>query len=152
MFALFYRLIHLRRDKMGKADRGKVWLGVSGLLINEKNEWLVVNKKYGGLKGKWSLPAGFVEQDETADEAIIREVKEETGLSCRVKEMIGLRTGVIKGEISDNMVIFLLEADTNQTIVIEDKELDDVNLWITGTYSSSTNFSHDSVYMGEPQS
>ncbi|ASV68466.1 MULTISPECIES: NUDIX domain-containing protein [Cytobacillus] len=111
---------------MGKVDRGKVWLGVSGLLINEKNEWLVVNKKYGGLKGKWSLPAGFVEQDETADEAIIREVKEETGLACRVKEMIGLRTGVIKSEISDNMIIFLLEADTNQAIVIEDKELDDV--------------------------
>lgn len=111
---------------MGKADRGKVWLGVCGLLINEKNEWLVVNKTYGGLKGKWSLPAGFVERDETADEAIIREVKEETGLSCRVKEMIGLRTGVIKNEISDNMVIFLLEADVNQAIVKEEKEIDDV--------------------------
>ena len=113
-------------DKMAKSDRGKVWLGVSGLLMNEKNEWLVVKKKYGGLKGKWSLPAGFVEPNETVDEAIIREMKEETGLSCHVKAMIGFRTGVIKNEISDNMVIFLLESDLKDTILIEEKELFDV--------------------------
>ncbi len=60
----------------------------------------------------WSIPAGFVEGDETADQAAIREVKEETGIDCRVEGMIGFRTGVLKGEISDNMGIFLLDAYT----------------------------------------
>ena len=65
--------------------RGKVWLAVSGLVKSTEGQWLVVKKRYGGLKGKWSLPAGFVDEGETADEAVIREVKEETGIDCTVK-------------------------------------------------------------------
>lgn len=92
-----------------KAKRGKVWLAVGGLVKSSQGHWLVVKKRYGGLKGKWSLPAGFVDEGETADEAVVREVKEETGIDCVVKGLIGLRTGVISEEISDNMLVFLLE-------------------------------------------
>jgi 8-oxo-dGTP pyrophosphatase MutT (NUDIX family) len=107
-----------------KTDRGKVWLAVAGLVINEHGEWLVVKKKYGGLKGKWSLPAGFVDEGETADEAVIREVKEETGLTCRVDQLLGVRTGVIKHEISDNMIMFLLhQTKPEESIVIQENEL-----------------------------
>jgi len=107
-----------------KTDRGKVWLAVAGLVINTHGEWLVVKKKYGGLKGKWSLPAGFVDEGETADEAVIREVKEETGLTCRVDQLLGVRTGVIKHEISDNMIMFLLQQTVlEERIVIQENEL-----------------------------
>ncbi|MEK3991838.1 NUDIX hydrolase [Robertmurraya sp. FSL R5-0851] len=109
---------------MKKTERGKVWLAVAGLVINEHGEWLVVKKKYGGLKGKWSLPAGFVDEGETADEAVIREVKEETGLTCRVDQLLGVRTGVIKHEISDNMIMFLLQQTVlEESIVIQENEL-----------------------------
>lgn len=108
---------------MGENKRGNVWLGVSGLVTNKAGEWLVVKKKYGGLKGKWSLPAGFVDANETADEAAIREVFEETGIKCELVGMIGLRTGVIRGEISDNMILFLLELKDEQTIKIQENEL-----------------------------
>lgn len=107
-----------------KTERGKVWLAVAGLVINAHGEWLVVKKKYGGLKGKWSLPAGFVDEGETADEAVIREVKEETGLTCRVDQLLGVRTGVIKHEISDNMILFLLQQTVlEESIVIQENEL-----------------------------
>ena len=86
-----------------------VWLAVSGLVISDKGEWLVVNKRYGGLEGQWSLPAGFVRHDETVDEAVVREVLEETGIQTEIEGMVGVRSGVIKGEISDNMLVFLLK-------------------------------------------
>lgn len=111
-------------EKVNK--RGNVWFAVSGLVISDDGKWLVVKKKYGGLKGKWSLPAGFVNQGETADQAVIREVKEETGIDCIVKGLIGLRTGVIDEQVSDNMVLFLLEADPKSTIGIQERELFDV--------------------------
>jgi ADP-ribose pyrophosphatase YjhB (NUDIX family) len=103
--------------------RGNVWLGVSGLVVNENGEWLVVKKRYGGLKGKWSLPAGFVDRNETADEAAVREVKEETGINTINKGLIGLRTGVIKEEISDNMLMFLLEPVGNENVIAQENEL-----------------------------
>jgi ADP-ribose pyrophosphatase YjhB (NUDIX family) len=110
--------------RLKKNERGKVWLAVAGLVINAQNEWLVVKKKYGGLKGKWSIPAGFVDEGETVDEAVVREVKEETGLSCRVAQLLGVRTGVIKNEISDNMILFLLQqTHPEEEIVIQEAEL-----------------------------
>jgi 8-oxo-dGTP pyrophosphatase MutT (NUDIX family) len=108
---------------MSKSKRGNVWLGVSGLVVNENGEWLVVKKRYGGLKGKWSLPAGFVEGNETADEAVVREVREETGINTINKGLIGLRTGVIKEEISDNMLMFYLKPIGTDIIKAEENEL-----------------------------
>ncbi|KAB2332948.1 MULTISPECIES: NUDIX domain-containing protein [Bacillaceae] len=107
------------------SKRGKVWLAAAGLVISEQGEWLVVKKKYGGLKGMWSIPAGFVHEGETADAAAVREVFEETGIACKVKGMIGLRTGVIKEEISDNMLIFLLEPIAEKNITIQEKEIEE---------------------------
>ncbi|CAM4331603.1 NUDIX hydrolase [Bacillus manliponensis] len=108
---------------MGK--RGNVWLAVSGLVVTEDGKWLFVKKKYGGLKGKWSLPAGFVNEGETIDAAVQREVREETGIKTNVKGIIGMRSGVIHNEISDNMVIFLLEPESKE-IVVQEKELSEV--------------------------
>jgi ADP-ribose pyrophosphatase YjhB (NUDIX family) len=103
--------------------RGKVWLGVSGLVQSSDGNWLVVKKKYGGLKGMWSLPAGFVNAGETADEAVVREIKEETGIDCAVNGLIGLRTGVIRGDVSDNMIMFKLEPIGNGQIQHQEDEL-----------------------------
>ncbi|MFC0270939.1 NUDIX domain-containing protein [Metabacillus herbersteinensis] len=107
---------------METKKRGNVWLAVSGLVENERGEWLVVKKKYGGLKGMWSFPAGFVEEGETVDEAVLREIKEETGIDATVEGIIGIRSGVIKDVISDNMLIFKLQA-TSSSITIQIKEL-----------------------------
>jgi ADP-ribose pyrophosphatase YjhB (NUDIX family) len=94
---------------MKKKDRGNVWLAAAGLMIDNDGKWLVVKKKYGGLKGKWSIPAGFVDSGETIDEAAVREVYEETGIIGEVLTILGIRSGVIKETISDNMVVFLLK-------------------------------------------
>ncbi|MBO0588712.1 NUDIX hydrolase [Sporosarcina sp. E16_8] len=112
---------------MSRKMRGNVWLGAAGLVVNSEGQWLVVRKNYGGLKGLWSLPAGFVEGDETADCAAIREVKEETGVVCQLEGMIGFRTGVLNGEVSDNMAIFLLRPTTEgQLLIPELKEISEV--------------------------
>jgi 8-oxo-dGTP diphosphatase len=112
-------------------SRGNIWLAVAGLIVDSKGRWLVVKKKYSGLQGMWSIPAGFVHEGETLDEAVIREVKEETGLSSEVIGLFGLRTGVIKNKISDNMIIFTLNLeDENQPIIVQEKELSEVK-WVS---------------------
>lgn len=116
---------------MARKDRGNVWLGVAGIVVNHKGEWLVVQKRYGGLNGKWSLPAGFVEGNETVDQAVLREIKEETGIDARVIQLIGFRSGVIKEQISDNMAIFYLKPVDEQQL--PDPQMDELYAarWMT---------------------
>ena len=49
-------------------------------ILNEKDELLVVRRKNEPAKGTLDLPGGFVDMDETGEEGVAREVKEETGL------------------------------------------------------------------------
>lgn len=42
------------------------------------------------LDGGWTLPGGWADVGETPSVAVIREVFEETGLSCRVQRLVGV--------------------------------------------------------------
>ncbi len=50
------------------------------LIINEKNELLVCRRAKNPAKDTLDLPGGFVDMEETGEEGVIREVKEETDL------------------------------------------------------------------------
>ena len=52
------------------------------LIVNEKDELLVVRRKNEPGKDMLDMPGGFVDMDETGEEAMAREVKEETGLEA----------------------------------------------------------------------
>jgi len=50
-------------------------MAAGGLVFNEKNELLMIFRR-----GKWDLPKGKTEANETPEMSAIREVQEETGL------------------------------------------------------------------------
>jgi mutator protein MutT len=53
----------------------------AAFILNPKGELLVVRRGKEPALGTLDLPGGFVDNDETAEQGIIREIKEETGLT-----------------------------------------------------------------------
>jgi 8-oxo-dGTP diphosphatase len=62
------------------------FLGV-GALIFEGNTILLVERAKQPLQGYWSVPGGIVEAGEKLEDAVRREVREETGLEIEPLEM-----------------------------------------------------------------
>src|SRR5947208_773903 len=62
-------------------------LGV-GAVVVDGDRVLLVKRGHEPLKGEWSLPGGAVELGETLETAIVREVREETGLEIDVGPIV----------------------------------------------------------------
>jgi 8-oxo-dGTP diphosphatase len=58
-----------------------------GALILRRNSILLVQRGRNPLKGYWSLPGGLIEPGEKIENALKREVLEETGLIVRPKKL-----------------------------------------------------------------
>jgi ADP-ribose pyrophosphatase YjhB (NUDIX family) len=56
-------------------------------LLDERRHVLLVRQSYG--RRWWALPGGEVEQGESAENAALREVKEETGLDLLIARPVG---------------------------------------------------------------
>jgi 8-oxo-dGTP diphosphatase len=66
-------------------------ISVYALVRNEKGEFLLLRRSENSHTnpGKWDLPGGKVNPDETLKEAVVREVEEETGISIYPGEIAG---------------------------------------------------------------
>ena len=50
------------------------------LVVNERDEVLLIQSGYGKDKGKWSLPGGMRDRGESYKQTAVRETREETGI------------------------------------------------------------------------
>jgi 8-oxo-dGTP diphosphatase len=60
---------------------------VTALIEKEGKILIARRKKEDSLKGKWEFPGGKVEEDETPEEALKREIREELGIEVRIGDM-----------------------------------------------------------------
>ena len=61
-----------------------------GAIVFKGNDVLLVRRGRPPGKGNWSLPGGAVELGESAKEALVREVREETGLEVVPEKLIAV--------------------------------------------------------------
>ena len=69
------------------SKQGKIRLGCSAAIFDEQGRVLLTKRQDNG---QWCLPSGGMEAGESLAEGCEREVLEETGLSVRVKRLVGV--------------------------------------------------------------
>jgi mutator mutT protein len=56
--------------------------------LKEKTKIFATARGYGEFKGQWEFPGGKIEEGETSEEALVREIKEELETEIRVGELM----------------------------------------------------------------
>ena len=81
--------------------RGKILLG-------KKEE-----KEGHPISGEWHFPGGHIDQGEEPEEAVVREVKEETGLDVEVHQLVDVTSGTHSDNDVPLQIIFHCEAEND---------------------------------------
>ena len=76
------------------------FVSVAGLVCNDKEEILLINNPQRG----WEYPGGMVEPGETFQEALIREIKEESGVDIEIVGFVGICKNVEKDIVNIDFV------------------------------------------------
>ncbi len=82
-------------------------LGVGGAVIKD-GKLLMVRRASRRGRGNWQIPGGFVEQDETMEQAVVREVEEEAGVTAEVVGVLGIRNRYDEDNGNSTYVIMAL--------------------------------------------
>ena len=98
------------------------------LICVDGNSLLLVKRAVEPGKGMWGLPGGFIELNETPDEAATRELKEETNLNGIVNCQLGYTChfNTLHGDVL--LLAFLMDIVDFSTMIAAD-DADDVKLF-----------------------
>ncbi len=66
-----------------------ITLTVDGIVPYE-GKIVLIRRKNEPFKGKLALPGGIVEYGESVEDALVRELREETGLECKPVKIVGV--------------------------------------------------------------
>jgi 8-oxo-dGTP diphosphatase len=101
------------------------YLAVSAAIFRD-GRVLIVRRGRPPAQGLYTLPGGGVELGETLEEAIIREVREETGLEIAPLELVGFRQAIARdaeGRVERHFVILPFAARWVQGEISLNEEL-----------------------------
>jgi ADP-ribose pyrophosphatase YjhB (NUDIX family) len=84
-------------------------IGVGGAVLHH-GKLLMVRRASRHGRGNWQLPGGFIEPDETIEQAVVREVLEEAGVTAEVEGVLGLRNRYDPDSGNGVYIVLLLSA------------------------------------------
>jgi len=88
---IWEKMPYFLRLQVIRATQQKFTVSVAAIVTNERGEILLLNHILRPFSS-WGIPGGFVEAGEQPENAVRREIREETGLELTAVEMIRVRT------------------------------------------------------------
>jgi ADP-ribose pyrophosphatase YjhB (NUDIX family) len=105
-------------------------VAANSAFVRNNGEYLIIKRAKEPRKGCWDLPGGFIEYDETAEDALLREIKEETSLeNLSIVGFLGAYPGSYGGIQKVLDLAYVVEsADRNVKLSDENTEFKWVSL------------------------
>lgn len=132
----------------GKVGHEMIFLNfVGGCIRNEKGEILLQKRRD---KNMWGFPGGAMEIGESANSAVIREVKEETGLDVEVEDLIGIYTNYYdsypNGDRAQTISVFVTLKIVGGELINTNEETMELQFFDINNFPKLVNKQHEDVY------
>ena len=101
---------------------------VAEVYVKKDNKILMVQENKDGIKGKWNMPAGKLEDNESIIECAIRETKEETNINISIKGLISIQQ--ISSLNNQLIILYFLGEFISGEIKFNGKEISNVK-WMS---------------------
>ncbi|MBC8280974.1 MAG: NUDIX domain-containing protein [Chloroflexi bacterium] len=88
-------------------------VGVGGAVV-DNDRLLLVRRASRRGRGNWQIPGGFVEQNETMELAVVREVEEEAGVTAMVQGVLGIRNRYDEDGGNSLYIVLLLSPQSGE--------------------------------------
>jgi len=122
--------------------RGIPVIGV-GAVVWKEDRVLMIRRANEPGAGHWSIPGGRLEFGETTEQAMVREIMEETAVSCEAIALIGVYDAFVQddtGQISDHFCLINYAAtwisgapvagdDALEARFMDMNEINELDLW-----------------------
>lgn len=112
------------RVRLIRATQPKFTVSVAAIITNERSEVLLLDHVLRPYFS-WGIPGGFIEAGEQPENAVRREIREETGLELAQTEMIRIRT-------INRHVEILFRARANGAATVKSREINDLGWFAAG--------------------
>ena len=101
---------------------------VSQVYVEKEKKILMVQENKDGIKGKWNMPAGKLEDSESIIETAIRETKEETNIDIKIKGLIAIQQNI--ASFGQLIILYFLGEYVSGEISFDNKEISNVK-WMS---------------------
>lgn len=113
--SIWRKMPRFLRTKIIRFSQDKFTVSVAAVITNEDGKVLLLEHVLRPASG-WGIPGGFVEHGEQTQDAIVRELHEETGLHLE-------NVKFFRARIVQNHVEFIFEAQAKGTAEVKSREI-----------------------------
>ncbi|MHA1577706.1 MAG: NUDIX domain-containing protein [Candidatus Thorarchaeota archaeon] len=93
------------------------------VVVTDGNRVILVKRGRDPFKGSWVFPGGYVDYDETVEDAAVREVLEETGVEIELQTILGVYSAPDRDPRSHHVnVVFIGRAIKGEPIGGDDAD------------------------------
>ena len=116
---------------------------VDAILINNRKILLIKRAAHLSNGSKWAIPGGFLDRDETCEQAVLRELKEETGLSGKIVKLFKIIDNPKRKNEDRQNVTFIYHIKASGKIKVDPKEVTEAKWFDINILPKQEDFAFD---------